>query len=106
MAAARERLVLVYSGTGNADGTLGDTILLGPPFVITEDELVLAADVLAEAIERVTAGVTARHLTAADAGRRPAVRRGPGTLRHRTQDPGVPSGHGRGPARSLPWSVP
>ena len=31
--------VLVYSGTGNADGTLGDTILLGPPFVITEDEL-------------------------------------------------------------------
>ena len=37
--AARERGLLVYSGTGNADGTNGDTILLGPPFVVTEPEL-------------------------------------------------------------------
>ena len=36
---ARERGVLVYSGTGNADGTNGDTILLGPPFVVTDEEL-------------------------------------------------------------------
>jgi adenosylmethionine-8-amino-7-oxononanoate aminotransferase len=48
---ARERGVLVYSGTGNADGTDGDTILLGPPFIVTDDELDQIADVLGEAIE-------------------------------------------------------
>jgi adenosylmethionine-8-amino-7-oxononanoate aminotransferase len=48
--AARERGVLVYSGTGNADGTDGDTILLGPPFVVSDDELVTIARVVAEAI--------------------------------------------------------
>ena len=36
---ARERGVLVYSGTGNANGVDGDTILLGPPFVVTDAEL-------------------------------------------------------------------
>ncbi len=44
VAAAREAGVLVYSGTGNADGTNGDMILLGPPFVVTEDELARIAD--------------------------------------------------------------
>jgi 4-aminobutyrate aminotransferase-like enzyme len=34
--AARQRGVLVYSGTGNANGIDGDTILLGPPFVVTD----------------------------------------------------------------------
>jgi adenosylmethionine-8-amino-7-oxononanoate aminotransferase len=48
--AARRRGVLVYSGTGNADGTDGDTILLGPPFIVTDDELVRIADVVAEAV--------------------------------------------------------
>ena len=43
---ARERGVLVYSGTGNADGTNGDTILLGPPFIVTDDELGRIVDVL------------------------------------------------------------
>src|SRR4029079_3892335 len=33
--AARDAGVLVYSGTGNANGVDGDTILLGPPFVLT-----------------------------------------------------------------------
>ena len=47
---ARERGVLVYSGTGNADGTNGDTILLGPPFIITDDELGRIVEVLAEVI--------------------------------------------------------
>jgi adenosylmethionine-8-amino-7-oxononanoate aminotransferase len=51
--------VLVYMGTGNADGVDGDTILLGPPFVIDGDELQRVADVLAEAIEAATAGVAA-----------------------------------------------
>ena len=50
VSAARRRGVLVYSGTGNADGTDGDTILLGPPFIVTDDELVRLADVLAEAV--------------------------------------------------------
>ncbi|HYH92980.1 MAG TPA: aspartate aminotransferase family protein [Candidatus Saccharimonadales bacterium] len=53
VAAARERGVLVYSGTGNADGTDGDTILLGPPFIITETELDVIADAVSGAIEAV-----------------------------------------------------
>ena len=48
---ARDRGVLVYSGTGNADGTNGDTILLGPPFVITDDELARIADGLGDALD-------------------------------------------------------
>ena len=56
--AARRRGVLVYSGTGNADGTDGDTILLGPPFVVTDDELVRIADVLAEAVAEAVDGST------------------------------------------------
>jgi adenosylmethionine-8-amino-7-oxononanoate aminotransferase len=48
--AARRRGVLVYSGTGNADGTDGDTILLGPPFIVSDGELMQIADVLAEAV--------------------------------------------------------
>ena len=48
--AARRRGVLVYSGTGNADGVDGDTILLGPPFIVTDDELVRIADVLTESL--------------------------------------------------------
>jgi adenosylmethionine-8-amino-7-oxononanoate aminotransferase len=48
--AARRRGLLVYSGTGNADGVDGDTILLGPPFIVTDDELARIAEVLAEAV--------------------------------------------------------
>ena len=51
MRAARERGVLVYSGTGGADGTDGDMILLGPPFVVGDDELTCIADVLGDAID-------------------------------------------------------
>jgi hypothetical protein len=51
---ARDLGVLVYSGTGLADGTDGDSILLGPPFVITDDELVRVADVVAESIDTAT----------------------------------------------------
>ena len=57
MAAARERGVLVYSGTGNANGVDGDTILLGPPFVITDAEMRSVADVMTEAIDVATASV-------------------------------------------------
>ncbi len=58
LAAARERGVLVYWGTGNADGVDGDSILLGPPFVITDDEMQRVAEVLAEAVDVATASVT------------------------------------------------
>jgi adenosylmethionine-8-amino-7-oxononanoate aminotransferase len=57
VAGARERGVLLYSGTGNADGTNGDVILLGPPFVVTDTELERIVEVLAEAIEAAVAGV-------------------------------------------------
>ncbi|MFN8517792.1 MAG: aminotransferase class III-fold pyridoxal phosphate-dependent enzyme [Chloroflexota bacterium] len=53
VAAARDAGVLVYSGTGNANGSDGDQILLGPPFVITDAELERVVDVVAGAIEGV-----------------------------------------------------
>jgi adenosylmethionine-8-amino-7-oxononanoate aminotransferase len=49
--AARERGVLFYSGTGNANGVDGDTILIGPPFIVKEDELGRIASVLGDAID-------------------------------------------------------
>jgi hypothetical protein len=54
--AARDNGLLLYPGTGLADGTDGDAILLGPPFVVTEAELVALADGLAAAIEVATRG--------------------------------------------------
>jgi adenosylmethionine-8-amino-7-oxononanoate aminotransferase len=38
--------LLVYSSTGCADGTNGDLLMLGPPFVITDAELTEAVDKL------------------------------------------------------------
>jgi adenosylmethionine-8-amino-7-oxononanoate aminotransferase len=54
---ARERGLLLYSGTGNANGVDGDVVLLGPPFVITDDELVRIADGLAEALNLALASI-------------------------------------------------
>jgi hypothetical protein len=51
VSAARRRGVLLYSGTGNATGVDGDTILLGPPFVVTEGELERIVTVLGDAID-------------------------------------------------------
>ena len=59
LGAARERGVLVYMGTGNADGVDGDTILLGPPFVITDEEMQQVANVIAEAVDVATASASA-----------------------------------------------
>ena len=50
---ARANGLLLYSGTGLADGSNGDAIVLGPPFVITDAELVQVADRLAGAIDSV-----------------------------------------------------
>jgi hypothetical protein len=60
MARARADGLLLYHGTGNADGTNGDTVLLGPPFVITEAELVRLADTLASAIDRAASEASSR----------------------------------------------
>ena len=57
--AARDRGLLLYSGTGNADGTNGDTILLGPPLVVTHDELERIAAGLADALTTALASVGA-----------------------------------------------
>ncbi len=57
--AARDAGLLLYSGTGLADGTNGDAIVLGPPFVVTDDEMVAVADRLTSAIEHATAQVPA-----------------------------------------------
>jgi adenosylmethionine-8-amino-7-oxononanoate aminotransferase len=56
--AARDAGLLVYSGTGLADGTDGDGILLGPPLIVTDGELVQIVAGLAAAIEVVTKGAT------------------------------------------------
>jgi adenosylmethionine-8-amino-7-oxononanoate aminotransferase len=39
MKAARENGLLLYGSTGCADGTNGDLVMFGPPFVITDEEI-------------------------------------------------------------------
>jgi adenosylmethionine-8-amino-7-oxononanoate aminotransferase len=56
---ARDAGVLVYSGTGNANGIDGDTILLGPPFVITDGELERVVATVGESIEAALVSVRA-----------------------------------------------
>ena len=58
MAHALEAGLLIYHGTGNADGTNGDTVLLGPPFVVTDAELESVADRLGDAVERAVASLS------------------------------------------------
>ena len=50
VAAALERGVIAYSGTGCANGVDGDLILLGPPFVVTEAEIARIVDAVSEAV--------------------------------------------------------
>ncbi|MFI5254165.1 MAG: aspartate aminotransferase family protein [Candidatus Limnocylindrales bacterium] len=59
LAAARERGLLDYSGTGNANGVDGDQVLIGPPFTISDDQLVAIADGLAGALDTALAGIRA-----------------------------------------------
>jgi adenosylmethionine-8-amino-7-oxononanoate aminotransferase len=54
---AREHGLLLYSGTGNANGVDGDIVLLGPPFVVTDAELARIADGLREALDATVAGL-------------------------------------------------
>ncbi|WJK32403.1 aminotransferase class III-fold pyridoxal phosphate-dependent enzyme [Solwaraspora sp. WMMA2065] len=54
VAAARHAGLLLYSGTGCADGVDGDVILLGPPLVVSADEVEEIAVGTAAAIRAVT----------------------------------------------------
>ncbi len=49
--AARADGLLLYSGTGLANGVDGDAILLGPPFIVTAEELARIAGGLAAALD-------------------------------------------------------
>jgi adenosylmethionine-8-amino-7-oxononanoate aminotransferase len=51
--AARERQLLVYPSSGCADGIDGDAILLGPPFIIGEEEMAIIVESLTSAIRTV-----------------------------------------------------
>ena len=53
MAASKEDGLLVYSSTGSADGTDGDLLMFGPPFVITDEELSEAVAKTAATVSRV-----------------------------------------------------
>ena len=67
---ARSLGVLVYSGTGNADGVNGDTILLGPPFVVTDEEMVRIVAGLGDAVEEAVAALAPEVVGARDAAAR------------------------------------
>jgi adenosylmethionine-8-amino-7-oxononanoate aminotransferase len=54
LAAGRDRGVLLYSSTGHVDGD-GDLLMLGPPFVISDDECELAVERTVDAIAAVAA---------------------------------------------------
>jgi hypothetical protein len=60
VSAAKEIGLLLYPSTGCADGTRGDAILLGPPFVISEEEVGEAAKRTVRAVESVVAYLRSR----------------------------------------------
>ncbi len=52
--AAKEAGLLLYSSTGHVDGTNGDLLMLGPPFVLTDYEAALLVERTVDAIRSVT----------------------------------------------------
>jgi len=53
VADAREHGLLLYSSTGHADGVNGDLLMLGPPFVLSDDEAATLVELTAEAVRSV-----------------------------------------------------
>jgi adenosylmethionine-8-amino-7-oxononanoate aminotransferase len=51
--AAREDGLLLYSSTGHVDGTDGDLVMLGPPFVISDEECALVVERTRRAFDRI-----------------------------------------------------
>lgn len=56
VAAARDAGLLLYSSTGHVDGRDGDLVILGPPFVISDEELELVVERTAAAIAAALGG--------------------------------------------------
>ena len=54
MAAARDAGLLLYSSTGHVDGHDGDLLMLGPPFVLTDDDATALVERTAAAIAAAT----------------------------------------------------
>jgi adenosylmethionine-8-amino-7-oxononanoate aminotransferase len=52
-AAAFERGLLIYPGGGTVDGCAGDHILLAPPYNVTDEELEMIVDLLAQTVDAV-----------------------------------------------------
>ncbi len=55
LAAGREAGVMFYSGTGNANGVDGDIVMVGPPFVVTDDQVREIADAMRSAVDAAVA---------------------------------------------------
>jgi len=53
-ARARDLGLVVYPSTGCADGVRGDLLLVGPPLVITREEVEILVDLLVETLEGLT----------------------------------------------------
>ncbi|MFB3738235.1 MAG: aspartate aminotransferase family protein [Candidatus Velamenicoccus archaeovorus] len=56
LAAARAHGLLLYSSTGHVDGIDGDLVMLGPPFVISDEECALVVERTVAAVAEVAAG--------------------------------------------------
>ena len=59
VASAFDEGLILYSSTGCADGTNGDLVLFGPPFIISDDELELVVDATRKALDQVAAETAA-----------------------------------------------
>ncbi|MEP7033356.1 MAG: aminotransferase class III-fold pyridoxal phosphate-dependent enzyme [Actinomycetota bacterium] len=51
--AARQDGLLLYSSTGHVDGTDGDLVMLGPPFVISDEECALVVERTRRAVDHI-----------------------------------------------------
>jgi len=54
LATARDNGLLLYSSTGHVDGADGDLVMLGPPFVLTDEDRATLVDRTAAAIRAAT----------------------------------------------------
>jgi adenosylmethionine-8-amino-7-oxononanoate aminotransferase len=54
LAAAKARGLLLYPAIGCADGVSGDAVMIGPPFVVTEEEIAAIVERLSAALEDIT----------------------------------------------------
>jgi adenosylmethionine-8-amino-7-oxononanoate aminotransferase len=54
-AACMEMGVLLYPGHGSVDGKRGDHLMVAPPYIVTEEQIELIAEILHRAIQTVEA---------------------------------------------------